>query len=306
MGKEYVNQHIVPKRYLDRFASQMDDKRIIDTRLCTKGKVKFFLESTDSVGFIKNYYDVSDKEDPKYWEHFFANEIDSLCGKELNNIISTITMSRKGAAILTDSSKRILSKIIVAQLFRTPNSINYTFSIYPVVARKTKDNILSVLPSELLEKYKERINAVEMTKEQQKEQHLNYLFDPENFEKYCKIVRDRVWIVYVNIVRNNMPFVTCDNPVLIESIETNEIGLFKNGLANPATCIFYPITPSIAVARYSKSGPIGIIENEIGDKVVYVDDIRFIGNKNIRLMDQAYLHSFIPQPLYDSIVKNSL
>jgi len=95
MGKEYVNQHIVPKRYLDRFASQIGDKRIIGTRLYTRGKVKFFLESTDNVGFIKNYYDVSDKEDPKYWEHFFASEIDSLCGKELSNIISTITMSHK-------------------------------------------------------------------------------------------------------------------------------------------------------------------------------------------------------------------
>lgn len=95
MGKEYVNQHIVPKRYLDRFASQIGDKRIIGTRLYTRGKIKFFLESTDNVGFIKNYYDVSDKEDPKYWEHFFASEIDSLCGKELSNIISTITMSHK-------------------------------------------------------------------------------------------------------------------------------------------------------------------------------------------------------------------
>jgi hypothetical protein len=36
MGKQYVNQHIVPKRYLDRFASHVDGKSIIGTRYYVK------------------------------------------------------------------------------------------------------------------------------------------------------------------------------------------------------------------------------------------------------------------------------
>jgi hypothetical protein len=88
MGKQYVNQHIVPKRYLDRFASHVDGKSIIGTRYYVKDKPKCFPASTSDVGYIKNFYDVTDKEDPKYWEHFFANEIDTLCGAEMENIIS--------------------------------------------------------------------------------------------------------------------------------------------------------------------------------------------------------------------------
>jgi hypothetical protein len=34
------------------------------------GKPKFFINSNDNVGFIDNIYDVTDKSDPKYWEHY--------------------------------------------------------------------------------------------------------------------------------------------------------------------------------------------------------------------------------------------
>ena len=80
MAKDFTNQHIVPKRYLDRFGIKDRKTTIIGTRILEKGEVKFFTTSTDNVGYIKNYYDVTDKDDPKYWEHFFAKEIDTLCG----------------------------------------------------------------------------------------------------------------------------------------------------------------------------------------------------------------------------------
>ena len=77
MAKDFTNQHIVPKRYLDRFGIKDRKTTIIGTRILEKGEVKFFTTSTDNVGYIKNYYDVTDKDDPKYWEHFFAKEISS-------------------------------------------------------------------------------------------------------------------------------------------------------------------------------------------------------------------------------------
>lgn len=82
MAKDFTDQHIVPKRYLDRFGTKAGKRTIIGTRIVMKGKLKFFSDSTANVGYIKNYYDVTDKNDPKYWEHYFAREIDTLCGQD--------------------------------------------------------------------------------------------------------------------------------------------------------------------------------------------------------------------------------
>ena len=54
MAKDYVKQHIVPKRYLDRFGTKDGEKTIIGTRIVSKGNVQFFTESTENVGYIVN------------------------------------------------------------------------------------------------------------------------------------------------------------------------------------------------------------------------------------------------------------
>ena len=83
MAKDYTNQHIVPKRYLDRFGTKDGKRTIIGARIVDKGNVRFFTDSTVNVGYIKNYYDVTDKNDPKHWEHYFAREIDTMCGQDM-------------------------------------------------------------------------------------------------------------------------------------------------------------------------------------------------------------------------------
>lgn len=88
MAKDFTNQHIVPKRYMDRFGRKDGKRTIIGTRITNKGNVKFFEDSTANVGYIKNYYDVTDKNDPKYWEHYFAREIDTMCGQAMENFIT--------------------------------------------------------------------------------------------------------------------------------------------------------------------------------------------------------------------------
>jgi len=58
MGKEFTDQHIVPKCYLDRFGTKRGKKVVIGTRLNANGKVKFFPATTSDVGYIKNFYKV--------------------------------------------------------------------------------------------------------------------------------------------------------------------------------------------------------------------------------------------------------
>lgn len=304
MGEQFKNQHIVPKRYLDRFASKIDDKYIIGTRYYAKEQTRLFIESTDNIGYIKNYYDVTDKDDPKHWEHFFAREIDTLCGRDMQNIIATITLSGNNAIVLSEQNKRVLSQIITAQMMRVPSSVEYVKEIFPRIEKAVKNNVIEAIPKSLMAQYKPVIQNLCFDEQWQKEQFLNYSFSPEYFDRYCDLVLNRIWVVYENAQCNTMPFITSDNPVLIEGLGKKEIGLFHNGLTNPATCIFYPISPTIAIASYSKRGIMRGATDELDGKKLFLDDIKFIMDKNIKIMEQAYHHSFIPQPLYDMILSN--
>src|SRR5699024_7279447 len=122
-----------------------------------------------------------------------------------------------------------------------------------------------------------------------------------NFDRYCKILQDGIWVIYVNAIYDSIPFMTSDNPVLVEGIGKTETGLFANGLASPTTCIFYPLSPAIAVAIYSRDGILGIAADQYDGRKIALDDIKYIVAKNSQIVDQAYLHSFIPQPLYDEL-----
>lgn len=307
MAKDYTNQHIVPKRYLDRFGTKDGKRTIIGTRIVNKGNVRFFTDSTVNVGYIKNYYDVTDKNDPKYWEHYFAREIDTLCGQDMENIIAKVTLSRSDAVVLSAHDKEILSKLIIAQLMRIPESIDYVKTVlYPRVSAQVKEDLVSTLPPAFVEKHREQIMNTEFPEQYQKELVLNHSFEPANFDRYCKVLQDGVWVVYVNMHRDTMPFLTSDNPVLVERVGSKETGMFRNGLANPATCIFYPLSPGIAVAIYSRQGRVGVVSDEYDGKKTMLGELKYIMNKNEKIMSQAYHHSFIPQPLYDEIVSSGI
>ena len=307
MAKDFTKQHIVPKRYLDRFGTKDGKQTIIGTRIVSKGNVRFFTESTENVGYIKNYYDVTDKNDPKYWEHYFAREIDTLCGQDMENIIAKATLFQKNATILSNQDKQVLSKVIVAQLMRIPESIDYVKNVlYPRVSAQVKEDLISAFPPDFVEKYREQIMNTEISEQGQKELMFNHTFEPANFDRYCEMLQAGVWVVYVNMHRDTMPFLTSDNPVLVEGVGSKNTGLFRNGLANPATCIFYPISPSIAVAIYSRRGIMGLVADEYDGRKVLLDELKYISSRNVQIMAQAYRHSFIPQPLYDVVKSGSV
>lgn len=305
MSKEYINQHIVPKRYLDRFGTKAGKRTIIGTRIVNRGNVKFFNDSTENVGYIKNYYDVTDKDNPKYWEHYFAREIDSLCGRDMEKIISKVMLSQKDAVVLSNEDKQVLSKVIIAQLMRIPSSVDYVKNqLYPRVSKQVKKDVALSLPWFMYEKYKSQLENMEFSEQDQKELLLNHAFDPENFERYCNILQDGIWVVCVNVHRDTVPFLTSDNPVLVESDRNKEIGMFRNGLADSGTCIFYPLNPSIAVTIFSRQGIVSRVADKYDGRKLLIDERKYVMRKNIKIIEQTYHHAFIPQPLYDVLSNN--
>lgn len=175
-------------------------------------------------------------------------------------------------------------------------------NIFPRVSAQVKEAIVAALPQFLIENYGERIQSIELSEQTQKELILNHAFTPENFERYCGILREGVWAVYYNVKRNVMPFATSDNPVLVEGFSSKELGLFPNGLANPSTCIFYPLSPTVAVAIYSRQGIIGDSIKQYDGRKMLLNDLNYITQQNIKIIAQAYYHSFLPHPLYDVVL----
>ncbi len=301
MGKGYVNQHIVPKVYLDRFAEKKSGKPIIGVRFLRDQQLKLFTSPTSDVGYIKNYYDVTDKDDEKHWEHFLAEQIDSLCGKPLDRIISSITLSQGHVTVLGSQEKDILSKIIIAQLMRVPQSVNYVKEIYPRIAEETKKETLSALSRDLLKKYGKQINNLYLSDQTLKEITLNHAFDPETFELYCSVIKKHSWIAYVNGSKSPaFLYLTSDNPVVVESFDGKSTGLFNAGLNRSSTCIFFPLTPRIAIAIYSSS--MTAFHHLDGHKFI-LDDAEYIMEKNKRIAQQAFKHTFFPMPLYKYLLK---
>lgn len=304
MGHAYVNQHIVSQGYLSRFG-QRDGNKIIIGTLFKKGKT-IFPQSIENVGYIKKFYDVTNKSDPKHWEFYLAKKIDSLCGKIMDSIIAKIIYSKNNFTVLTSYDKEVLAKVIVTQLFRVPYTVDYIKNeIYYKVSTKVKNEIVRCFPEEVIKKYEKIIKEFELTEEEKKNIIFEKLFDSELFQQCCDILKNNIWVCYYNALRSNIPFVTSDNPVLVEGLGKRSIGLFNNGLICPETCIFFPLSPSIAIAIYSKEGIIGLAENLLDRKKIILDETKFIIDKNIKIIDQAYNHSFIPQPLFD-ICKNEI
>lgn len=321
MGKELSKNHIVPKRYLDRFAEKSRNQYVIGTRIKKNDQVIFFPQSTENVGYLKDYYDVDDKPDKKYWEKFFAQTQDSLCGAELSRIIASATLSKPGTRILGEHEKDALARIIMSQMIRVPSSFDHTKAMYQPIAKEVKALARTIIPRKERARYEQVIRETNLSEIQLKQIHLNTTLKPENFDKYCEILKKRLWIVAINGIRDNMPFVTSDNPVLFEKLFSDKKGLFVNGLSDPFAAIFFPISPSIAIINYSCAGlmyladpqfdfsdhecqkTVSRIYDSLDGRIQVLNDEKFIGNKNIAIMDQAFRFSFIPQPLY-SIVES--
>lgn len=317
MGKDYSKNHIVPKCYLDRFAEPGRSEYIIGTRLNKDGELKFYKQATDNVGYINDFYDVDDKDDTKYWEHYFAGTQDSLCGAPLGRIVAAATMAQPDTRILNDQEKDVLARIIMSQLLRVPSSINHTKTLYPAVSKSIKAITRSALPLAARSKFEKASRRAELTDKELMQLHLNSCFDSELFERYCSILKDRLWLVAINTQRSNMPFVTSDHPVLVEGFFSRQKGLYDNGIATALTGIFFPISPSVAILNYSCDGLIFLADKQIDrnddgysdivaaiyemldGRITLLDDIPFIVEKNVAIMEQAHMFSFITQPLYD-------
>ena len=302
MAKEYVKQHIVPKRYLERFTFKNEyGAPVVGVVLKNTKGIKPFTRSIKDVGYEKNIYDVEDKNDPKYWEHFLDREFDILCGSKLQNIIARINLTGSNYKLNSDEIDT-LTKLMLSQAFRVPESINYIEQIYKEELAPFTDWYISKFPKNQKQEIKKVLSGINYSNQWKKQVYLNAVFDKKGFEEKCDIIRNRVWIIYYNNISDKIPFCTSDNPVLIESLKNENTGLFNNGLASPTTLLYFPITPKIAVVNYPKEMFFGI-ETEFTGRLYFLNEEKYIITKNEKIVGNAFKHAFIPQPTFNELIE---
>ena len=301
MGEEYKNQHIVPQAYLNRFATKKGDNYIIGTRLNSNGKrkINFFTNSVKNVAYLENYYDTLQQKDKKHWEHYLDKNFDTLCGKPLNNIISTITLSSENACVLSSENKSILSRIIMSQAFRVPSYLDEQIETSKDLLASYKEEILNSFPN-LDEKKKNLIKQITFDFDTRKNIILEGVFSEERFLRFCNVLEQKVWVAFYNNIRPTMPFVTSDNPVVFSDFKGNNSKINKIGLVNDKTVILYPISPSILIGIYSPNIYFGRLQQFDGRRL-NIDDMKFIIKVNTEIVSQSYIHSFLPEPLFTEI-----
>lgn len=304
MAEQFKRQHIVPQAYLNRFAEEKGKTYIIGTRLCTEKtkEPQFFTSPVDRVAYRKNYYDTTEQRNPKYWEHYLDQSFDTLCGTPLGNIISKLTLFNDNDSILTTEDIHVLSKIVFSQIVRVPDYLEREMKRVRELADQYKKGLREY--SGLSQENLAVIEKFFSTADEIKNLILQHAFDDEQFESYCGVLEEKTWVVFYNGIRQFMPFVTSDNPVLLVDTKRHPVKLTEIGLTSNELVIMFPLSPSLLIGIYPSNLYLDKLKEFDRKRIVISEkDLKFIMDVNTELINNSYVHSFLPEPLYSLIKK---
>lgn len=276
MAEDNKNQHIVPQAYLKWFA-QKKKKGNYYVKVTSKFNDKPFKKSIREVGYKKNYYSVSKREDNKYWEKYFSQNIEPLYGDPLSNIVAKIMLTSNNYKVLTREDKKILSKLIVFQLLRVPKFLNRQLNKADFISNESQKELLSAFGQQLNDRSKKELLNVKMSQDEAKDIALETISNTKLLEIVSDILIEKIWCVYLNKISTT--FVTSDNPVIMYNYVSKKVSYTDNGIGRNDTLIYFPLTshiliqliPDISLTQACKSVD-GILQ--------HVTDIKFINSVN--------------------------
>ena len=253
---------------------------------------RIFSTGTRTVGAENDFYTLKKLGDPYCWEHFYASGIEPLMGTIFPKLITqTNIIVQNGASVITSVEKAQLALIIVVQLLRGKQSRTYEQKLYtellPGVLEEAKNKFepLSNEQTKLLQAFENDDFYFKRTA-------MDVALDSSRIEKYTKILSSRDFLFYR--IQGNMEFITSDNPVMFINSITKNARPFANGLIQPTTLIYYPISPKLLLCAVHPSAYMGILSDH-DCRLVDLDtckEIDFISLINKKQIDQCCQHAF--------------
>ena len=299
---EYEKQHIVPQAYLNRFGTKGRKKYKIGVfqKANENDALKEFYSTVDKVGYIRNCYDVSCRDDVKHWEHYYANNIEPLYGDRLGSIISSITLANRDNYCLAADEKHDLAIMMSAQILRFPPLIKRWSREARDMLPRVKKEMLATHGAEMTSRTKQKLHSIQFSADHYKDVVLGMVTNQSRLEYYSKVLESRIWCVFYNTTE--ILFMTSDNPVVLSELGSGQTIYENYGIAKVNTTIYYPISPRIMLQLFFDK----LI---LGDKEVFKPKIRVLGEKdqdyilqcNRRQLEHCYRETYVPISLMQLI-----
>ncbi len=305
MAQAFVNQHVVPQRYLLRFSERKTHGkggrigvRIIDRN----GEIRIFTTSISDVAYSRNYYDDPQLTDPKHWEHLFSHEYEPLYGKPLERIYSRIILSTEGSRILNDDDKELIGKLIAIQYLRIPDFLDRQQLAGKKIGANFSKELHLKLGKRLSADKRNAIDRICNSSQSIRSIMMGVVTDAKRVEAYSKLIANDVMTVVYNAT--SIPFFTSDKPVILFNITSQSMDYGDCGIARADTMIIYPISPQVLIQAYPRAWfnmdgqkcdgeRILITEREIG-YVISLNDLQI----NHAHQEVFFPPSFITKVLY--------
>lgn len=275
--KEPRKHHYVPRVYLKNFTLQKKDEWYIE--VIDKTKDQSYTANIKDIAAEKDFYRVNSKDDEFYWEHYYAEHIESIIPTTFNNLIAACTLSVDRSPVISSDIKLKLAKIICSQLLRTKKSRETHFKIGQSAANNVLTKVKEQFKGLLSEENMAFLNNFNYDDVLNKVISLPIINEEDRVNRFIDILLKRYWVVYKNINYIKSPFITSDHPVVFYNIITAEMGFSNNGLGIPHTAIFFPINRQLLIGLYTESMYFNQM-SELNNKILIVDDIPFVMKQN--------------------------
>ena len=302
MVEQFVKQHIVPQRYLQRFAAHKTNGAgyYIGVRKVKGHDVLLYKQSISNVAFVRNIYDDKLKSDPKHWEHLFSRQYEPLYGKPIDRVCSKALLSTSGSKILTDDEKHLIGKLIAVQYMRVPSFLYRQ--------QKTGNQIGADIAKEVRMKFGEKLpkdkrHAVDRicyNPNSIKSIMMSLTTDQNRINAYADLIADHVMTVVYN--NTAIPFFTSDNPVILYNLYKGSMDYDDCGMARADTIIFYPLSSKVLIQAFPRAMLTNKgIRSDCERIVINSDETGYLIVVNGLQFRHAWQESFCPPDFIDLV-----
>ena len=291
---EPSKHHFVPQVYLRYFAKERKKKEFI-LYVYDKIQNKIYPKNIKDIGYKKDYNRVKigkylpqvPNDDVLYYENRFRELIENDWNSIVHNFTATCTLSTQ-QKVLSYDMKRLLAKLILIQLMRTPSARELTRKIGIESSKELFDKytpLFDYLPRNDIKK-----SFIKMKREfifDEEQTKLHHLLAATNCKKAEMLsnafIQKRAWIVYMSPDFMRFPFYTSDNPVVFYNLFLDKHGFGLNGINVNTSIIGYPVTPQYFIITFHKELFLSKPFIDLEDKCIIVSSrlIKLINNHQI-------------------------
>lgn len=212
--------------------------------------------------YLKNFSTIEHLKDKYIWENIYAKHVEPSLGELLHRVRFNCEnkLIQNNATVITEEQKILLSINIVIQMFRGKHARIYEKKLY--------NELFPEIFSDAKKRFPEMNENVEQRLFQKYSTDDNYFkaismkikFDDKRMKNLSEILVRRNFVFY-RINGHASSFVTSDNPVIFMDLVTQNVKPFSNGLINPTTIVYFPISPKLLLTVYHPNVFWGCLNN---------------------------------------------